>query len=83
MNATFRGSNGKKEFISLIVLSKRCIITLSRGTKPHFLYEGLKAFTFFLNIYIETGEEPLRHEAFPDFSPHAAELSGKFSFGRI
>ena len=54
-----------------------------RGTKPHFLYEGLKVFTFFLNIYIETGEEPLRHEAFPDFSPHAAELSGKFSFGRI
>ena len=35
---------------------------MSRGTKPHFLYEGLKAFTFFLNIYIETGEEPLRHE---------------------
>ena len=42
--------------------------------------EGLH---IFLNIYIETGEEPLRHEAFPDFSPHAAELSGKFTFGRI
>ena len=100
MNATFRGSNGKKEFISNGINS---FCALCEGYLLFFLDSTIqKVYNHFvtrheaalslrrsegLHIFLKhlhrNGRRALRHEAFPDFSPHAAELSGKFSFGRI